>query len=138
MRGTLAVGAAAVAALALAGAASAAPRVATLSARALAERHGLRVDRIAVVGGGGLVDLRVTVLDPEKARGLIGGHLTPRLVVLPSGKVLAAPGHGGRSVPLREGATGYVLFPNAGNAVRPGGAVSVEFGALRVEPVQVR
>lgn len=104
---------------------------------ALEAIHGIRVDQVAVTAGGGLVDLRFTVLDPVKARPLLGGHATsPRLVVEGSGIELQAPRHGAmRGIRLQKDATSFLLFPNTRNAVRRGTPVAVAFGDVKVEPV---
>src|SRR5262245_464958 len=39
----------------------------SISASELPDRLGVRLTRVAVTGGGGLLDLRFQVLDPEKA-----------------------------------------------------------------------
>jgi hypothetical protein len=120
--------------------AAAAPlsRGAVVSPRALEAKHGLRITRVALVGGGGLVDLRFRVLDLERARPLLADHRSPRLRVEESGTELPGPGHGSRGVQLRDGAACFVLFPNAGGAARRGGRVSVAFGDLQVGPVAVQ
>lgn len=104
---------------------------------ALAAIHGIRVDQIAVTAGGGLVDLRFTVLDPVKARALLAGHaLPPRLVVEGSGMELQAPRHGAmKGIRLQKDASSFLLFPNTRNAVRPGTRVAVLFGDVQAEPV---
>jgi hypothetical protein len=104
---------------------------------ALEAIHGIRVDQVAVTAGGGLVDLRFTVIDPVKARALLGGHATPpRLLVEGSGVELQAPRHGAmRGIRIQKDATSFLLFPNTRNAVRPGARVAVAFGDVKVEPV---
>lgn len=104
---------------------------------ALEAIHGIRVDQVAVTAGGGLVDLRFTVLDPVKARPLLGGHATsPRLLVEGSGIELQAPRHGAmHGIRIQKDATSFLLFPNTRNAVRPGARVAVAFGDVKVEPV---
>ncbi len=104
---------------------------------ALEAIHGIRVNRIALTAGGGLVDLRFTVIDPAKARPLLAGHASlPRLVVEGSGIELQAPKHGAmKGIRLQKDATSFLLFPNSRNAVRPGTRVAVAFGDVRVEPV---
>lgn len=118
-----------------------APRVATLttdiSTATLEARYGLKVTRIAVTGGGGLVELRFTVLDAEKAKQLLRDQQsTPRLVAEDSGHVLYAPQQSSwRKVRVQQGAQCFVLFPNVRSAVKSGTRVALAFGALRVEPV---
>ncbi len=104
---------------------------------ALEAIHGIRVDQVAVTAGGGLVDLRFTVLDPAKARQLLAGHAPPpRLVVQGSGMELQAPRHGAmKGIRVQKDATSFLLFPNTRNAVRPGTRVAVLFGDVQVEPV---
>ncbi len=104
---------------------------------ALEAIHGVRLDQVAVTAGGGLVDLRFTVLDPVKARPLLGGHGgLPRLIVEGSGVELQAPRHGAmRGVRLQKDAASFLLYPNTRNAVRPGTRVAVAFGDVTVEPV---
>lgn len=104
---------------------------------ALEAIHGIRVTQIAVTAGGGLVDLRFTVVDPEKARPLLAGHaLLPRLVVEGSGVELQAPKHGAmRGIRIQKDAASFLLFPNTRNAVRPGTRVAVAFGDVQVEPL---
>lgn len=108
-----------------------------ISPATLEARHGLRVTRVAVSGGGGLVDLRFTIVDPAKARPLLegAGH-DLRLVVEPDGATLTAPHHGAmRNVRLAKDAACFVLFPNARGAVRPGRRVAVAFGDVRLQAV---
>lgn len=104
---------------------------------ALEAIHGIRVNQIAVTAGGGLVDLRFTVLDPVKARQLLGGHASlPSLVVQGSGVELQAPKHGAmKGIRVQKDATSFLLFPNTRSAVRPGARVAVLFGDVQVEPI---
>jgi hypothetical protein len=110
---------------------------ASITRTVLQERYGIRLDHVAVTGGGGLVDFRFTVLDPAKARPLLRDHAQPpRLVVEGSGAELEGPHHGAmRNVRLQKDASSFILFPNARGAVRPGTRVEVAFGNVRVEPV---
>jgi len=108
-----------------------------ITATALERNHGIRITQLAVTGGGGLVDLRFTVLDPAKARSLLQDHgKPPRLVVEGSEAELQAPTHGAmRNVRLQKDAACFLLYPNARSAVHPGARVAVAFGDVRVEPL---
>ncbi len=109
-----------------------------ISAAALEAEHGLRITRVSVTGGGGLVDLRFTVTDPARARPLLEDP-GRSLALLAGGARLAAPHHGAlRSVRLAKDAPCFVLFPNTRRAVRPGQPVSVAFGDLQAGPVAAR
>lgn len=114
-----------------------APSSTDISTATLEARYGLKVTRIAVTGGGGLVELRFTVLDAEKAKLLLRDQQsTPRLVAEDSGHTLYAPQQSSwRNVRVQQGAQCFVLFPNVRTAVKSGTRVALAFGALRVEPV---
>ena len=120
--------------------ASAPVRSTTVSAAAFERIHGIRITQVAVTGGGGLVDLRFTVVDPAKARPLLQDHArTPRLVVEGGKAELQAPAHGAmRNVRLQKDAACFLLYPNARNAIHPGTRVAVAFGTVTVEPVVAR
>jgi hypothetical protein len=108
-----------------------------VSAGTLEKTYGIRIAHLAVTGGGGLVDLRFTVLDPAKARLLFPDHARPpRLVVEGSGAELEAPHHGAmRNVRLQKDAASFLLYPNARGAVRTGSRVALVFGNVSVEPL---
>jgi hypothetical protein len=112
----------------------------TMQESAFAAMHGIRITQVAVTAGGGLVDVRFTVVDPAKARPLLNGHgQLPRLIVEGSGVELQAPKHGAmRNVRLQKDTTSFLLFPNARSAVQRGSRVAVAFGNLMVEPVVVQ
>lgn len=130
--------------LALAPSGSAAPRTkgarrpAAISVQALQARHGLEVSRLAVVAGGGVVDLRLRVVDREKARALLADHRPPRLLVGPKRKALEPPAHGPGLQTLAQSGAGYVLFPNTGDLVKRGAEVSLALGDVQVERIPVQ
>ncbi len=108
-----------------------------ISAATLETSYGVRIDRIAVIGGGGLVDFRFTVLDPAKARPILAEHgKLPRLMAEGSESELQAPSHGAmRNVRIQKNAACFLLYPNARSVIHPGTRVAVAFGDVRVEPV---
>jgi hypothetical protein len=112
----------------------------TMAESAFEAMHGIRITQIAVTAGGGLVDVRFTVVDPAKARPLLAGHgQLPRLVVEGSAVELQAPRHGAmRNVRLQKDTASFLLFPNARSAVHRGSRVAVAFGDVMVEPVVVQ
>lgn len=103
------------------------------------EDVGVRVVGVSVVGGGGLVDVRYQVLDPDKAIELHDPGRGPALVDADSGKVLDQPwmGHAAPEQ-MHAGVTYSVLLVNEGGAVRPGGGVSVVLAGARLDGVLVR
>ena len=122
------------------------PRAATLvrwqrpvvSEAGLAERSGVRIQHVAVSGGGGLVDLRFQVVDPDKAA-TVHDLATPAAVVdestgLVVNQLLMGHSH---TAPFKPGVTYYLVFENPGNLVHRGSDVSVLLGNAQVEHVVV-
>jgi hypothetical protein len=112
-----------------------------ISAETLADQYGVRVNLIAVTAAGGLVDVRLKILDAEKARLLLQDSSDiPSLLVGDGDAVLTAP----------EDATGQLLnnliddgnvflaFPNVGSVVQPGMLVTVRFDEIGLEPITVK
>ena len=112
-------------------AAAAAARVVT--AAGLEEEFGIRVNLVAVTADGGLVDLRFTVIDKEKA-----GHLLhdaaamPELFVESSGALITAPHPMAHKVTVLDGASYFLLYPNSGGAIQSGTQVSVVIDDIRL------
>jgi hypothetical protein len=107
------------------------------AARAFEDRTGIHVVRVAVTGGGGLVDLRYQVVNADRA--LILHEVPPRLVDEDTGEVIGVPFmghlHGGEP---EFGLTYPLLFVNEGGALRPGDTVTIVVGGARLEHVPVR
>jgi predicted small secreted protein len=110
---------------------------APLSLSALEAQYGLRVNLVAVTAAGGLVDVRLKVVDAGKAKQLLKDAASyPALMVAGSGAVLIAPEESkAQGLKLENGGMIMLLFPNTGNAVKPGAQVAVLFGGIRLEPV---
>jgi hypothetical protein len=110
-----------------------------VSAVGLAERSGVRVVRIAVTGGGGLLDVRYEVIDPGRAAGLHDAATPPAVVDERTGAPIEGllMGHAPHSRP-KAGVTSVLIFVNAGNLVRRGDRVSLVLGGARLEHVVVQ
>jgi len=110
-----------------------------VSAAELARRSGVRVVRVAATGGGGLLDLRYQVVEPDAAVAVHDTDTPPALVDEESGRVLGqllmGHMHHGR---LKAGLSYYLIFINPGDVVHHGARVSVVLGDARLEHVQVR
>jgi hypothetical protein len=114
------------------------PAPTPITASQLEDQYGLRVAVLALTAAGGMVDLRLKVVDAAKAAGLLGKQ-PPALQVADTGTVLTAPED---SLPQDlapvAGRTLFVLFPNTRNAVKPGAKVGVKFGDVLLEPLVVK
>jgi hypothetical protein len=107
-----------------------------VSASELEEQYGLRVRLIGVTAGGGMIDFRLKILEPEKARQFLQNPANlPISMVTESGtKVLAADSMED-DIKWEEGGVLFIMLPNSGGAIEPGTPVSVEFGNVQLEPV---
>jgi hypothetical protein len=105
----------------------------------LVARSGVRITQVAVSGGGGLVDLRYEVVDPDRANALHDPGTPPAVVDEKTGVVvhqlLMNHAHSG---PFTAGVTYYLVFDNPANWVTRGSRVTVLLGDAQVEHVVVR
>jgi hypothetical protein len=112
---------------------------AVVSSAGLLERSGVRVVRVAASGGGGLLDLRFQVVDPDRAAAVHDADTPPALVDERTGGVIAGlfmgHSHHGR---YKAGVTYYLVFENPGSFVRRGDRVSVVLGPARLQHVRVQ
>ena len=110
-----------------------------VAAPGLAERSGVRLIRVAVTGGGGLLDLRYQVVDPNKAVAVHEAKTPPALIDERTGlvdnRLLMGHAHHGQ---LKAAVSYYLIFENTGNWVRRGSEVTVLLGDARLEHVIVK
>jgi hypothetical protein len=105
----------------------------------LADQYGIQITLIAVTAAGGLVDFRFKVLDPDKARKLVGDPPTmPALVATGSDLKIETSHNMMHAIRLQKEAVSYALYPNVRGAIKAGTPVSVAFNGVRVEPVNAR
>jgi hypothetical protein len=110
-----------------------------VSAAGLVDRSGVKIVYVAVTGGGGLLDVRFQVVDPDKAASLHDAAKPPALVDESTGVVVNSllMGHSHTGV-FKTGVTYYLVFENPGNLVQRGGRVSVLLGDAQVQHVPVQ
>ena len=110
-----------------------------VSASGLAERSGVRLIRVAVTGGGGLLDLRYQVLDPSRAVAVHEDKTPPAIIDERTGlvlnRLLMGHAHHGQ---IKPAVSYYLVFENTGNWVRRGSKVTVLLGDAQVEHVVVK
>jgi hypothetical protein len=120
-----------------------------LSPAGFTRTTGIEVIRVALIAGGGAVDLRFRVVDAEKTAAAQGGGPTHLVVVdEDSGTVLRAPfSHYGQesegglhrsTTSYREGRTYYHLLTNSDGTLEQGDHVTVVFGHVRLADVVVQ
>jgi hypothetical protein len=116
-----------------------APQPSAVAQAAFEEETGVQIVRVALVGAGGLVDLRYRVVDPDKAE--IVHEDVPVLVDEQTGEVIdtffMGHRHDPRSVP-KAGVTYPLLYVNERGLIEHGDTVTVVIGDSRLEHVPVR
>ena len=105
----------------------------------LVDQSGVKIVYVAVTGGGGLIDLRYQVIDPDKANAIHDEQYPPTLVDETTGLVINSllMGHSHTGT-FNAGQTYYMIFENPGNIVQSGGRVSVLLGNAEVDHVVLK
>ena len=104
----------------------------------LIQRAGVTITQVAVTGGGGLVDLRYRVIDPNAAASLHDPATPPALIDEQSGLVVRdlVMNHS-HTGPFHQGETYYLVFENPDNWIHRGSKVTVLLGAVEVRRITV-
>jgi hypothetical protein len=115
-----------------------APSLTAISASALEQQHGLRVNLVAVTGAGGFVDLRLKIVDGEKAKAFLADRNNFPALLVNDNLVLNAP-EDTKTQEIRFNDDGniFILYVNSANAVKPGSQVKLVFGDMVLDPVDV-
>ncbi len=108
-----------------------------VSAEQFASRTGAKITLLGVTGGGGMVELRYQVTDPDKASLLLHQEdKRPVLVVEDTGATLAMLSRPhNHKAELNLGGTYFFLMANTRNAIHDGSRVTVIVGDVRLEHV---
>jgi hypothetical protein len=110
----------------------------TLSPLAFEQQYGLRVNLIAVTAAGGMVDLRLKMVDGDKAKSLLQDK--NNLPALQVGRVTLnlAEDAKAQEIQFTDGGNLFLLYSNQGNTVKPGDSIRILFGNTALEPIQVQ
>lgn len=103
---------------------------------------GVEVESFRVTGGGGFLDLRFKVLEPEAASSLLDPSVPVSLVHEPSGRELTVASSKigklrQRTARPETGKEYFILFRNSGGLVNPGERVTLRVGNCKVEGLEV-
>lgn len=110
-----------------------------VSAADMESEYGIKVNLVAVSAAGGMIDLRFTVTDKDKAIHLLhDATVMPELLVEPSGKVIRAPTGMRHKVTVLDGGNYFILYPNPGGAIQAGTPVSVVIDSVRLAPLDAQ
>jgi len=102
---------------------------------ALETQYGIQIAHVGLTAAGGLVDVRFKVLDPAKARALLGNAAHAPMLIAGDNPPLMPPHHALKGARFAKGQVFYILYPNARNAIKPGVEVTVAMGDVRLGPV---
>ena len=104
---------------------------------AMENTYGIRVTQLGITAGGGMVDLRYIVFDPDSAR-LIGSSTKDQAVLIVERNHLrmetAALTMRHRNK-LRPGQTSFILFRNDDGAIRSGDRVTLVIGKVSLKHI---
>lgn len=111
-----------------------------VSASEFAAHTGVRVDLVAVVGGGGMVELRYQVVDADKASLLIHqDDARPKMVAEDTGAQVVLPSQPhNHKTDFKVGGTYFIMFPNTRTALHDGTPVTLVVGDYRLEHLVAR
>lgn len=111
----------------------------SISQSVLEEKYGLHVNLVAVTAAGGLVDLRLKVLDGEKAKLLLADEKNFPTLFLENGVILNAPADiKSQKIEFTSGGIIFIIYPNSGNSVKPGSPVTIILGETALEPINAK
>ena len=111
----------------------------SITQNAFEEMSGLHIQLLAVTAAGGMVDLRLQIVDAEKAKAFLDDHANyPALrvgddVVLRTSEEAVAAA---QDIQIENGKSIFIMFPNTGSILKPGDPVNIIFGDLQLEAIQ--
>ena len=112
---------------------------ASISQAAFEEKTGVRITRVVLTAGGGMIDLRYLVIDPEKALMIHDSENPPAIMDEATGKIFDTPwmnhSHSGE---YQAGVTYYTILMNSGGVLAKGSQVTVILGGVRLEHIVVQ
>lgn len=118
----------------------AAPAATVIPASLLEERYGLRVNLIGVTAAGGLIDLRLKLIDGEKAKSLLKDpdHFPSLWIADGNISLVVSEENRPQEIDFEDDGNLFLMFPNARGIVKPGTPVSVRFGDVQVEAIPAK
>jgi hypothetical protein len=106
---------------------------------AFEEATGVRIERVAISGGGGLVDVQYQVVNPDKAQIVHDDENPLTIVDQRTGRALYLPFHDHESSRELQPARHYrQLIVNGGGVLARGKRVTVSVGDARLENLIVQ
>ncbi|MDZ4718389.1 MAG: hypothetical protein SH847_07930 [Roseiflexaceae bacterium] len=111
----------------------------TISQSVLEQKYGLRVSLVAITAVGGMVDLRLKIIDAEKAKLLLADAKNFPALFSKNGVTLNTdPDTKSQKIEFVSNSNLFIMFPNSGNAITQGSPVTVLFGDTALEPINAK
>jgi len=114
------------------------PGATLISQSVLEEQYGLRVNLIAITAAGGMVDLRLKIVDGEKAKVLLADKKNFPALFLKGITLNTPEDTKSQKIEFTTGANLFVMYPNSGNAARRDAPVTILFGDIAIEPITAK
>lgn len=109
-----------------------------ISQVAFAEETGIRIVRVAIIAGGGIIDLQYQVVDPDKAVIVHDDEYPPGIIIETTGQIINTPYHDHSEFEAHTAVTYHELIMNPGGVLRPGTEITVLIGEAQLEHVMVQ
>jgi len=109
-----------------------------VSQAAFAQETGIKIMGVAVTAGGGMIDLRYQVVDPDKAVVVHDDENPPGLLIEATGQLINTPYHEHSIFETHTAVTYHELIMNPAGVLKPGTVVSVRVGEAQLEHVVVQ
>ena len=109
-----------------------------LAQAAFEEETGIRIIRVAMTAGGGMVDLQYQVVDPDKSLIVHDDDKPPALIEESTGWLFATPFHDHSYRELHTAVTYHELITNGDGLLERGSKVTLTVGEARLEHLRVQ
>jgi hypothetical protein len=105
----------------------------------LEEKYGLHVNLVAVTGAGGFVDVRLKIVDGDKAKLLLGDKKNFPVIFSEHGFTLNAPEDTkSQKIEFISNGNLFIMYPNSGNTIQRAESATLLFGNVALEPLVVK
>jgi hypothetical protein len=105
---------------------------------AFEEETGIRILRVVLTAGGGMIDLQYQVVDPDKSLIVHDDDNPPMLMEEKNRLVLATPFHDHSFLELHTAVTYHELLTNGGGLLKRGSKVTLKVGDSYLEHLIVQ
>jgi len=105
---------------------------------AFEEETGIRVVRIVLTGGGGIIDLQYQVVDPDKALIIHDADNPPMMLDEKSNFIFANPFHEHAAREVHTAVTYHELIMNGSGFIQRGSKITLKVGESKLEHLVVK